>query len=129
MKKNALAEFRASIHMTQKELAESMGVSRNYIALVERGVKPFSAKLREKLSTLSLKGIEPTAHAPPVPTANSPADPDLKPLVHMVNVAPGEKQAPNTPWQCPYCAKKDKEIDQLKRIVENLSSALAKNNN
>lgn len=36
--------------MTQQEMADHLGVSRNYINMVENGAKPFSKKLARKLS-------------------------------------------------------------------------------
>lgn len=126
MKRNSLAEFRASIQMTQRELAESIGVSRNYIALVERGEKPFSAKLQEKLSRLSLSGASPHAQAPPTMPAAAVGEPAPPSYAGLVHVASGSGSVPTKPRHCADCARKDLEIERLNRIVDNLSTALAK---
>lgn len=41
--------------MTQQEMADHLGVSRNYINMVENGAKPFSKKLARKLSEVAGK--------------------------------------------------------------------------
>lgn len=55
MQKLSLADCRRELGMTQQELAEKLGCTRNYIAMVESGVKPFSDKLRLKLSNIAPK--------------------------------------------------------------------------
>lgn len=53
MEKLSLLDFRQRLGLTQQELADRIDVSRNYIALVENGKKPFSDKLKAKLSLVN----------------------------------------------------------------------------
>lgn len=119
MEKFSLSLFRHSLGLTQKELADRVGVSRNYIALVERGSKPLSLKLKEKLSQLSQNTYTPPSEG--------------RKLLHLINEATGTTVDPvsstQLPWKCPDCAKKDLEIVRLNRVVENLASALAVKHN
>lgn len=50
MENNLVAIVRKNYGLTQKKLAEVVGVTRNYIALVERGKKPLTQKLTEKIN-------------------------------------------------------------------------------
>lgn len=57
MQELSLVDCRRELGMTQQELAEKLGCSRNYIAMVEGGIKPFSKKLRGKLSLVVPKSF------------------------------------------------------------------------
>jgi len=50
----SLNEFRKELGFTQEELANALGTSRNYISLVEKGVRPFSTSLKAKIEVLFL---------------------------------------------------------------------------
>lgn len=102
--------------MTQLELAKAVGVSRNYIAMVERGEKPLSSKLKDKLSKLShelsLKDRE----------ANDG-------LVEMVNIASDHAGhyrdgSIDEPGTCLACAVKAAEIKRLNRVIDGLTIAI-----
>lgn len=41
------------MNLTQQELSDKLGVSRNYIWLIENGAKPMSDKLAKKLAILT----------------------------------------------------------------------------
>ena len=44
--------------MTQQELADALGMARPYIAAVESGKRPFSAKLQRKITeSVSFRGL------------------------------------------------------------------------
>ena len=88
MEKLSLADFRRNHGMTQQELANAIGVSRNYITLVENGKKPFSDKLRQKLSIVSI-------------ISDNQTEPRIDP-----------------PSACPMCEAKDKELNQSMKIIE-----------
>ena len=45
----SLLEVRRKLGLTQQELADALGMARAYISAVERGVNPFSKKLRKKI--------------------------------------------------------------------------------
>ena len=45
----SLVEVRRKLGLTQQELADALGMARAYISAVERGVNPFSKKLRKKI--------------------------------------------------------------------------------
>ncbi len=95
MEKLSLADFRRNHRMTQQELANAIGVSRNYITLVENGKKPFSDKLRQKLSKVSI-------------ISDNQTEPRLEP-----------------PAACPMCAAKDKELNQSMKIIEMQAKTIA----
>jgi len=42
---------RAMLRMSQARLAKAIGVDQSYISLIERGERPLSDKLRQKIST------------------------------------------------------------------------------
>ena len=65
--KLSLADFRRERGLTQQQLADAVGVSRNYIALVENGRKPFSDSLRRKLSLVNTPDDNQPAPAAPCP--------------------------------------------------------------
>ena len=55
MDKNlSLREIREQLNMTQQELADTLKMARAYISAVERGVNPFSEKLRKRVEDLWL---------------------------------------------------------------------------
>jgi len=59
MEKLSLSDFRRRNGLTQQALADRLGVSRNYVALIENGRKPFTEKMRTKLSIVNNAGAEP----------------------------------------------------------------------
>jgi transcriptional regulator with XRE-family HTH domain len=64
MEKLSLLDFRQRLGLTQQELADRIDVSRNYIALVENGKKPFSDKLKAKLSLVNNSPSAPPREEP-----------------------------------------------------------------
>jgi transcriptional regulator with XRE-family HTH domain len=92
--------------MTQQELADHLGVSRNYIALVENGRKPFSDKLKNKLSLVNTDKL--------ITTNTSLSHAVIDSVI------------------CPHCAEKDAQIfvlerklDQANESINNLTRVLA----
>ncbi|MFZ5352776.1 MAG: helix-turn-helix transcriptional regulator [Bacillota bacterium] len=57
-KNNRLGELREAINLTQKELAELVGVTENYIYMLERGLRTPSMKIAKVISELLKKPIE-----------------------------------------------------------------------
>lgn len=51
-KSNRLHAIRQALNLTQAELGERLGVSKNYIYLIESGKKPLSAKILEQAERL-----------------------------------------------------------------------------
>lgn len=54
---NQLFEFRVNSGMTQKEMAHLLGVTKNYIYLIESGKKPMTSAILKKIEAL-VKGTE-----------------------------------------------------------------------
>lgn len=50
---NTFAAERKKLGLTQKQLAEKLGVSKNYISDIETGIKHPGAKLAKKMSELT----------------------------------------------------------------------------
>lgn len=55
MKKSfdTLLDARETLGLTQQEMANLLGISRNYVSMIELGKKPFSAKLKRKFDKVS----------------------------------------------------------------------------
>lgn len=49
---NRLKAYRIKKNLSQKELAEMLGVARNYVYLIESGRKPITESIEKKLSML-----------------------------------------------------------------------------
>lgn len=58
-KKVSLQEERRKLNLTQEELADKLGVTREYLSMVERGAKPLSRKLSQKFSEMVSKKVPP----------------------------------------------------------------------
>lgn len=106
MEKLSLSEFRHRLGMTQQELANHLNVSRNYIALVENGKKPFSNKLKNKLSLVN-------------------TDKTIKTNTSLLHAVIGSVT-------CPHCVEKNAQIaalehklDQANESINNLTRVLA----
>ncbi len=52
MKKYTLKERREKNGLTQKEVAEQVGISKNYLSMLENGTRNPSDKLKEKLAEI-----------------------------------------------------------------------------
>lgn len=52
MKKYSLKERREKNGLTQKQVAEQLGVNKNYISMLENGTRNPSDKMKEKLSNI-----------------------------------------------------------------------------
>jgi DNA-binding XRE family transcriptional regulator len=50
---NQVFEFRVNSGMTQKEMAHLLGVTKNYVYLVESGKKPMTSAILKKLESLT----------------------------------------------------------------------------
>jgi transcriptional regulator with XRE-family HTH domain len=98
-----LREAREHLGKTQQEMADFLGISRNYVTMIEGGDKPFSDKLRRKLLNF----------CKPLPTVVS----EKKEPDYRVN---GTEQKSQTEGTCPACAAKDKEIAWLRSTITNL---------
>ncbi len=48
---HAMVVRRAILKMTQAELARRIGVTRNYISMLETGERPMTEEMRQKIST------------------------------------------------------------------------------
>lgn len=55
---NRLKAYRIKKNLSQKELAEMLGVARNYVYLIESGRKPITESIEEKLSMLENSEIK-----------------------------------------------------------------------
>jgi len=95
-----------------------LGISRNYVSMIEGGKKPFSDKLRRKLSKVSEE-----KNAPVTVTFEDPEKGvrESHPSLYPERVTRENK--------CPFCSQKDSEIaflrDLLTRCQANFSAALA----
>lgn len=47
---HAIVVRRAILKMTQAELARRIGVTRNYVSMIEKGERPLTDELRQKIS-------------------------------------------------------------------------------
>ena len=117
-----LREGRGELGMTQQEMADSLGVSRNYVCMIETGIKPFSEKLRKRLVSLSEQRSELYGnHAAANGGANLSEKKERGPYL-----TDHEKKSEGIPAQgatCPSCAVKDSEIAWLRQTI----TALQKN--
>ena len=50
---NPVLDARTKLGITQAELADSLGISRNYLWLLERGRKPITPAMRAKIQALA----------------------------------------------------------------------------
>lgn len=57
-----LRAARDELGITQQEMAEKLGVSRNYVCMIETGEKPFSSKLRKKLVEIAAQKVNISAN-------------------------------------------------------------------
>lgn len=105
---NAIFLARSSLGFTQEEMAKALGYSRNYVHLLETGVKPITAQVRNRLEQIS---HSPTVHDRP-------------------NVYPmaGERQPSPTlcrfPVDCDLAARLDKMEAQMDTLVRLLGASL-----
>lgn len=52
MKKNTLKELREKNNLTQKEVAEKLGINKNYISMIENGTRNPSDKMKNELAKI-----------------------------------------------------------------------------
>lgn len=93
-----LKEIRQKRGMTQKEVAEIIGVSVSYVKNTERGLKPsieylfsFSNEHSVSIDWL-LKGVQPTQKIEVIP------DPDLKDMIDILTTLMGSSNADLRGW-------------------------------
>jgi transcriptional regulator with XRE-family HTH domain len=70
---NSLFSTRMRLKMTQKDIADKLGVARNYVYLMESGRKPVTDTITQKLTELETAEVRepPAAYSTP---ADRPAD-------------------------------------------------------
>jgi transcriptional regulator with XRE-family HTH domain len=72
----SLLTERERLGLTQQEMADLLGVSRNYVSMIEVGKKPFADKLRRKLKRTDANFPANVCEPPPAPYG-APEAPEL----------------------------------------------------
>lgn len=49
---DSIKQIRLRLHLTQEKMAERLGITRNYLALIETGRRPMPQKVRENAESL-----------------------------------------------------------------------------
>lgn len=98
-----LSEVRRSLKMTQQELAEAVGVARNYIYMIESGRKPMTESIMIAVEKLEQQGTL---------TANLSWEEKARLAVKRAEVAEAKLQ------------KANEMLDMLMSVAKNLKEAV-----
>lgn len=115
-KSNPLLDARKRLGLTQKTLADMMGVAKNYIWLMEAGRKPITEAVRLKLDQINKiqyhrreRSWQSGPDGPGPVSVRESGDPDIP----LPSQYPVDRAGP-----CPLCPLKDREIEFLRDALK-----------